>query len=103
RPFPQTQTAITGPNYCTPNFGQNRMAQPNYALSAPRPGLGAEAQTDRVVRDGITIKLAPAAAPVTAPMPPYEAEQRDDSSGSDLLSSAAEIIGLPFAFISSLF
>jgi hypothetical protein len=27
----------------------------------------------------------------------------EESSGSDLLSTAAEIIGLPFAFIGSLF
>ena len=103
RPFPPAQAASAASNYCVPNFGQNSMAQPNYALSAPRPGLGTQYQSDRVVRDGITIKLAPATAPVTAPVPPYDAEQRDDSSGSDLLSSAAEIIGLPFAFLSSLF
>ncbi len=52
---------------------------------------------DRVVRDGVTIKLAPAAAPADY------MEYPEESSGSDLLSTAAEIIGLPFAFIGSLF
>jgi hypothetical protein len=52
---------------------------------------------DRVVRDGVTIKLAPAAAPAGY------MEYPEESSGSDLLSTAVEIIGLPFAFIGSLF
>jgi hypothetical protein len=56
------------------------------------------ATTDRFVRDGVTIKLAPAAAPATG-VDPYD----EESSGSDILSSAAELIGLPFAFISSFF
>ena len=53
---------------------------------------------DRVVRDGVTIKLAPAVAPAG-----YMEYPDEESSGSDLLSTAAEIIGLPFAFIGSLF
>jgi len=52
---------------------------------------------DRVVRDGVTIKLAPAAAPADY------MEYPEESSGSDLLSTAVEIIGMPFAFIGSLF
>ncbi len=52
---------------------------------------------DRIVRDGVTIKLAPAAAPADY------MDYPEESSGSDLLSTAAEIIGLPFAFIGSLF
>ena len=64
-----------------------------------RPGI-ASAPTnypDRVVRDGVTIKLAPAAAPAGYP------EYPEESPGSDLLGTAVEIIGLPFAFIGSLF
>ena len=52
---------------------------------------------DRVVRDGVTVKLAPAAAPAEYP------EYPEESAGSDLLSTAVEIIGMPFAFIGSLF
>ncbi len=103
RPFPQQNPAVCAPaNYCIPNVASNRISPPGYATSAPRPALGPQNSGDRIVRDGITIKLAPATAPVTAPLP-YAADQRDDSSGADLLSTAAEIIGLPFAFISSLF
>ena len=68
-----------------------REAPPGYAASpAPR-------YTDRVVRDGVTVKLAPASAPAGYP------EYLDDSSGPDILATAVEIIGLPFAFIGSLF
>lgn len=52
---------------------------------------------DRIVRDGVTIKLTPAAAPVA----PREDFNQDDNS--DIIGAAAEIIGLPFAFISSFF
>jgi len=52
---------------------------------------------DRFVRDGVTIKLAPAAAGPSQPVP------EEASAGSDILSTAAEIIGMPFAFISSFF
>ncbi|MDA8405258.1 MAG: hypothetical protein M0T73_00115 [Deltaproteobacteria bacterium] len=102
RPFPQTQTVYAPSNFGAPNVTPNRMSPPSYATSDPRPTFGAQRSSDRIVRDGVTIKLAPATAPVTAPLP-YESDQRDDSSGSDLLSTAAEIIGMPFAFISSLF
>jgi hypothetical protein len=61
---------------------------------APAPGK----YPDRVVRDGVTIKLAPAAAPAG-----YMEYPEEESAGSDLLSTAVEIIGLPFAFIGSLF
>jgi hypothetical protein len=80
-----------------PNFRpMGPQAEAGYMSSEPR--RGAPAANDRIVRDGVTIKLAPAAAP------PAQAEMmQDDSSGSDLMSAAAEIIGLPFAFISSFF
>jgi hypothetical protein len=70
---------------------------PDYGYADPRRTNRPPAPADRFVRDGVTVKLAPAAAP--APQPDIE----DESSGSDILSSAAEIIGLPFAFISSFF
>ena len=83
-----------------------RPAQMPYANSAPRPALNGTVPPDRIVRDGITIKLAPAAAPAPVasaqPQSPYDNYQ-ENSAGDDLLSTAAEIIGLPFAFISSLF
>jgi hypothetical protein len=65
-----------------------------------RPGIASVPTNypgDRVVRDGVTIKLAPAAAPADY------MEYPEESSGSDLLSTAVEIIGFPFAFIGSLF
>jgi hypothetical protein len=67
-----------------------RETLPGYAAAQPR-------YTDRVVRDGVTVKLAPASAPVGYP------EYLDDNSGPDILATAVEIIGLPFAFIGSLF
>ncbi len=55
---------------------------------------------ERIVRDGVTIKLAPAAAPADGTYPEYYTEE---SSASDIFSAAAEIIGMPFAFIGSFF
>ena len=56
---------------------------------------------ERFVHDGVTIKLAPAAAPAAGPgCGPYCEE---DYANDDILSVATEIIGLPFAFISSFF
>jgi|SRR5271157_723665 len=71
---------------------------PGYANADPRRTAIPPAAADRFVRDGVTIKLAPAAAPAVPGPDPGE-----EDSGSDILSSAAEIIGLPFAFISSFF
>jgi len=68
---------------------------PPTAVRAVPPVVG----PDRIVRDGVTIKLAPAAAGPMLAQPPQE----DDSVGADIFSTAAEIIGLPFAFISSFF
>ncbi len=84
-----------------------RIAVPEYASMPPRgvansggfggPRSAAAPAPDRFVRDGVTIKLAPAVAPAVYP------DSAEESSGSDILSTAAEIIGLPFAFISSFF
>jgi len=94
-------------NSCCPVSPRGLTSQPRgtahreYApANAPYPqsrhGLITPPTGDRIVRDGVTIKLAPAAA---APGQPYP----DDEQGSDFFSTAAEIIGLPFAFISSFF
>ncbi len=82
-----------------PYYQGNAVAERDYMTSAPRRAIVPPPTADRFVRDGVTIKLAPAAAAETG----YPDEYRDDSSGSDILSAATEIIGLPFAFISSLF
>ncbi len=99
----------TNPAYgpSDPRGGMNRQYRPmSQEYAWPR---GAQAQRsltaaapmnypgDRVVRDGVTVKLAPAAAPADY------FEYPEESSGSDLLSTAVEIIGMPFAFIGSLF
>ena len=55
---------------------------------------------DRIVRDGVTIKLAPAAAP---PMDGNPYPEEESSAGSDVINAAAEILGMPFAFLSSFF
>jgi hypothetical protein len=82
-----------------PMYQGNAVPEREYMTSAPRRAIATPPTADRFVREGVTIKLAPAGASET----PYPEEYRDDSSGSDILSAATEIIGLPFAFISSLF
>ncbi len=72
---------------------------PSYMNSDPRR-VPLPPSADRIVRDGVTIKLAPAAAP---PMDGNAYPYDDSSSGSDIINAAAEIIGLPFAFLSSFF
>jgi len=83
---------------CEPSC-YDRPATPQYMASEPRQSVPRPPAADRFVRDGVTVKLAPAAA-----APPYPSEDPyEERSGSDLLSTATEIIGLPFALISSLF
>jgi hypothetical protein len=78
-------------------FGSQPQGYDNgYMGSEPRRALMPPPTADRFVRDGVTIKLAPNAP---APSP----DEYQDEAGNDLLGAAAEIIGLPFAFISSLF
>jgi hypothetical protein len=64
-----------------------------------RAALPMDAPTQRYVRDGVTIKLAPSQVVEAQRV----RERADEFGGPDVLSVAAEIIGLPFAFISSLF
>ena len=52
----------------------------------------------RFVRDGVTVKLAPQPMPAT-----YHGYHDQGFDGSDALNSALDVIGLPFAFISSFF
>lgn len=73
-----------------------RPMEPQYMSSEPRR-IAPPPTTERFVRDGVTVRLAPAAAPASYP---YPMEEENDS---DILSTAAEIIGMPFAFISSFF
>ncbi len=70
---------------------------PDYAAIDEHRRVVPPPTTDRFVRDGVTIKLAP------KPFQPAYPYPEEDLEGSDILSAATEIIGLPFAFISSLF
>ena len=54
-------------------------------------------ESERFVRDGVTIKLAPKAVPASYP------GEMQGSVSSEILSAATDIIALPFAFVSSLF
>jgi hypothetical protein len=106
RPTANTQAPIIISRPMNAPVSQDmRSANMPYANSAPRPAFNASVPADRIVRDGITIKLAPAAAPapVAPSQPQYAYDSYQENSGDDLLSTAAEIIGMPFAFISSLF
>lgn len=69
---------------------------PPYMASQPRTGVAPGTHGDRIVRNGVPIKLAPAAAPAYPEAP-------EESASNDIISAAVEIIGLPFAFISSFF
>jgi len=64
-----------------------------------RGALPVDAPTQRYVRDGVTIKLAPSQVAQAQQL----RERPEEFGGPDILSVAAEIIGMPFAFISSLF
>jgi hypothetical protein len=73
--------------------------EPMPLMSEARPRIVPPEQAERFVREGVTIKLAPRTVPATYPNPQME----DSNSASELVSTMTEIIGLPFAFISSLF
>ncbi|MFH1115007.1 MAG: hypothetical protein V1792_13935 [Pseudomonadota bacterium] len=70
---------------------------PPYMTSEPRRTIAMPPTAERFVHGGVTIKLAPAAATASGP------DTEDDQANDDILSVATEIIGLPFAFISSFF
>lgn len=73
-----------------------RPMEPEYMYSEPRR-IAPPPTTERFVRDGVTVRLAPAAVPASYPYP------MEGENESDIFSTAAEIIGMPFAFISSFF
>ena len=80
----------------TQNRGYQEM-EPPYMTSQPRQRIARPPSAERFVQDGVTVRLAPAAAPACQPYGP------EDGYEDDILSTASEIIGLPFAFISSFF
>lgn len=94
------------------NFNADRMASqppnayggaycpmtPPYMTSAPQRRVPRPPTTQRFVREGVTVKLAPASAPGPYAHP-FDEGQRED----DIFSAVSEILGLPFAFISSFF
>jgi hypothetical protein len=69
---------------------------PSHLTSNPRR-IAPPPSAERFVRDGVPIRLAPAAAPAGQPYPAQESYE------DDVFSAATEIITLPFAFISSFF
>ncbi len=103
RPYRGPQYATSEPrnafNGSRPPYGYPQEG-PRYNNVDPRRAAMQPGTDGRYVRDGVTIKLAHAPAP--AP-PQFYPPAEDESSESDLLSSVTEIVGLPFAFISSFF
>lgn len=99
--FPAASQGVRDSRFTAPRSRDNNQAYqqmtPPYMASEPRRTVALPPTTERFVRDGVTIKLAPAAAPAYQP---YDGE---DYTSDDILSTASEIIGLPFAFISSFF
>lgn len=95
RSYEMTAQRLQKPREQAVNQGYRPM-EPDYMASAPRR-ITPPPTTERFVRDGVTVRLAPTAMPAAYPNP------TEEESDSDLLSTAAEIIGMPFAFISSFF
>jgi hypothetical protein len=67
------------------------------AERSPARRIASPPTTRSFVRDGVTVRLAPQTVPAAYGYP------EEDFVGSEILSIASEIIGMPFAFISSLF
>ncbi len=86
----------------TSAFGPYGMPmEPQPLMSEARPRIVPPAMAERFVREGVTIKLAPRTVP--AAYPSSHVPDQDSNSGSEFMSTVTEIIGLPFAFVSSLF
>jgi hypothetical protein len=90
------------------DLGASRQAGPSYQRAEPpfqqnasihRP-FGSAPSPNRFVRDGVTVKLANPNGPIVGN---GGVQPEEDFGDSDIFSAAAEIIGMPFAFISSLF
>jgi hypothetical protein len=95
---------VTRNNWATPAGSHQRPVR-HFANNPPRVGHGQVSQpapgpddSERFVRNGVTIKLAPRTAPAG-----YSPNEYGPSASEEIVSAASEIIGLPFAFISSLF
>ncbi len=97
RPLSQTAWNI-------PAGSHGRYGQPVYRAETPVPEgrrIACPPTTEGYMRDGVPIRLAPRQMP-PAPEQQYPSHE-EDLGGEDLMSAAAEVISLPFAFISSLF
>ncbi|MCA1960001.1 MAG: hypothetical protein LDL33_04315 [Desulfomonile sp.] len=81
--------AYRAPGY-PPAMNQSHAAQDFNRITPP-------ATTERFVRDGVTVKLAPRLGVENYPL------YNDEYDRSDIVSAAVELIGMPFAFISSMF
>lgn len=102
RPLSQTAWNI-------PAGSHRRSPQPAYRTDRPcrsNSRIACPPTTETFVRAGVPIRLAAPrhmpADPGQMPMDQY-GYYDEDLGGEDLLSAAAEVISLPFAFISSLF
>jgi hypothetical protein len=93
RPLSRTPWGIPAGNYS----GRACPVNPEPATASPRTIMIPPAYSERVVRNGVTVKLAP------RPMHATYQEPEEESGAADLISAATEIIGLPFAFVSSFF
>jgi len=93
RPLTRSPWSLPAGSHVAPSQPAHRYTHP----VDPSRGEVQAVMPQRYMRDGVTVKLAP--RPDLAPVP----EQADDQGGPDVLSAAAEILGMPFAFISSLF
>ena len=94
RPVSQTAWNI-------PAGSHGRYGQPALRAEIPEHGnrrIACPPTTSTFVRDGVPIRLAPTQMP-SNPNEYYD----EDLVGGDIFSAAAEVISLPFAFISSLF
>ncbi len=89
------EQALSGNGYGA--FGNPVGPQP--LISQAKPRAVSPEMASRFVREGVTIKLAPRTVLATYPNP----QMAEGSTGSELVATVTEIIGLPFAFISSLF
>lgn len=101
QPIVKVKPQTTRNGWSVPAAAHRRPAHdyhPRPMVNEPSRRIAMPPTVDRFVRDGVTVKLAPQAVPAGG-YPEYAPE----STGDELLNAAAELIGLPFAFISSMF
>jgi len=91
---------LTRNPWSLPAGSHHPASQPPHGYACPpdstRAGAPA-AMPRRYVREGVTVTLAPRLDQALTPENAY------DQDGPDVLSAAAELLAMPFAFISSLF